>query len=151
MIFIPTILSLQPSFNSFENLIGGFFAFSFVASAFYILNDLFDIENDRAHTSKKNRSFASGYLSITHGFFIFVLLVSIALFMSIKLPQTFQMLLFLYAATTFIYSKYLKKIPILDIMTLSSLYLLRIVSGGALVGVYISNWLLTFQFSSFYF
>ena len=151
LIFIPTILSLQPSFNSFENLIGGFFAFSFVASAFYILNDLFDIENDRAHTSKKNRSFASGYLSITHGFFIFVLLVSIALFMSIKLPQTFQMLLFLYAATTFIYSKYLKKIPILDIMTLSSLYLLRIVSGGALVGVYISNWLLTFSVFFFLF
>ena len=86
-----------------------------------------------------------------HGFFIFLLLVSIALFMSIKLPQTFQMLLFLYAATTFIYSKYLKKIPILDIMTLSSLYLLRIVSGGALVGVYISNWLLTFSVFFFLF
>ena len=151
LIFIPGVLSLQSFINVLENTIIGFFAFSFIASAFYILNDLFDIENDRVHHSKKNRSFASGSLSITQGFIIFTFLVGSALLISVRLPQVFQQMLFLYAVTTFTYSKYLKKIPILDIMTLSSLYLLRIISGGALLGITVSNWLLTFSVFFFLF
>lgn len=151
LIFIPAILSLKLFTDLPEHLVSGFFAFSFVASAFYILNDLFDIENDRAHHSKKNRSFASGSLSITAGFFIFILFISLAIIISIKLPQAFQLLLFLYAVATFTYSKYLKKIPILDIMTLSSFYLLRVITGGALADVTISNWLLTFSVFFFLF
>lgn len=151
LIFIPAILSLKLFIGLPEHLVSGFFAFSFVASAFYILNDLFDIENDRVHHSKKNRSFASGSLSITQGFFIFILLITVATIISIKLPQAFQLLLFLYAVATFTYSKYLKKIPILDVMTLSSLYLLRIITGGALADITISNWLLTFSVFFFLF
>jgi 4-hydroxybenzoate polyprenyltransferase len=145
LLFVPAILSLKPFIDLLENLISGFLSFSLIASAFYILNDLFDIENDRAHHSKKFRSFASGSLSIPYGFYIFSLLVIIALIISINLSQTFQFLLFLYASTSFLYSKYLKKIPILDIFILSSLYLLRVIAGGTLAGITISNWLLTFS------
>jgi len=151
LIFIPAILSLKPLTHLFEHLVSGFFAFSFIASAFYILNDLFDLENDRVHHSKKNRSFASGYLSITQGFFIFIFLIASAAFISIRLPQAFQLLLFLYAVATFTYSKYLKKLVILDILTLSSLYLLRVIAGGALVDITVSNWLLTFSVFFFLF
>ena len=151
LIFIPAILSLKPFFDLLGDLVSGFFAFSFIASAFYILNDLFDIENDRVHHSKKNRAFASGSLSINQGFFIFIFLIAAAILISISLPQAFQLLLFLYAVATFTYSKYLKKLVILDILTLSSLYLLRVIIGGALVEITISNWLLTFSVFFFLF
>ena len=151
LMFIPAILSLKPFNDLLVLLVSGFFAFSFVASAFYILNDLFDIGNDRVHHSKKNRPFASGSLSITQGFFVFIFLITVAIFISIKLPHAFQILLFLYAVATFTYSKYLKKIPILDIMTLSSLYLLRLITGGALLDITVSNWLLTFSVFFFLF
>ena len=151
LIFIPAILSLKPFLDLLGYLVSGFFAFSFIASAFYILNDLFDIENDRVHHSKKNRAFASGSLSINRGFFIFSFLIAAAVLISISLPQAFQLLLLLYAVATFTYSKYLKKLVILDILTLSSLYLLRVITGGALVEISISNWLLTFSVFFFLF
>ena len=56
-------------------LMKGFLSLSFIASAFYVVNDLFDIENDRNHHSKKNRTFALGKLSIPTGFLIFSLIV----------------------------------------------------------------------------
>jgi len=151
LIFIPAILSLKPFVDLLGDLVSGFFAFSFIASAFYILNDFFDIENDRVHHSKKNRAFASGSLSINQGFFIFIFLIAAAILISISLPQAFQLLLLLYAVATFTYSKYLKKLVILDILTLSSLYLLRVIIGGALVEITISNWLLTFSVFFFLF
>jgi len=149
LLFVPAILALKPFFSLVENLVSGFLAFSFIASAFYILNDLFDIENDRNHPSKKFRSFASGSLSIFQGFCIFCVLIIIAIMISINLSQPFQLCLFLYAFSTFTYSKYLKKIPILDIFTLTSFYIFRLVTGGVLAGITISNWLLTF--SAFFF
>ena len=151
LIFIPAILSFNPFIDSVGYLLSGFFAFSFIASAFYIINDLFDIENDRLHHSKKHRSFASGSLSITEGFIIFMFLIAFAICLSISLPQTFQLLLIFYALATFTYSKFLKKIVILDILTLSSLYLLRIITGGALLDITLSNWLLTFSVFFFLF
>jgi 4-hydroxybenzoate polyprenyltransferase len=151
LIFIPAILSLKPLIGGGGNLVSGFFAFSFIASAFYILNDLFDIEHDRVHHSKKKRSFASGSLSIGLGFFIFILLIASALLISIRLPQAFQLLLFLYAFITLTYSKYLKNLVILDILTLSSLYILRLIAGGALADITVSNWLLTFSVFFFLF
>ena len=151
LIFIPSILSFSPFIDSIGYLLSGFFAFSFIASAFYIINDLFDIENDRLHHSKKNRSFASGSLTITQGFFIFIILIFSAVFISISLPKAFQLLLIFYALATFTYSKYFKKIVILDILTLSLLYLLRIITGGALLDITLSNWLLTFSVFFFLF
>ncbi len=151
LIFIPAILSLSLFADSAGYLLSGFFAFSFVASAFYIINDLFDIENDRLHRSKKHRSFASGSLTITQGFIVFIFLIASAICISIRLPQAFQLLLLFYGLATFTYSKYLKKIVILDILTLSSLYLLRIITGGALLDITLSNWLLTFAVFFFLF
>tara|TARA_B100001093_G_scaffold516418_1_gene595144 strand:- start:231 stop:1640 length:1410 start_codon:yes stop_codon:yes gene_type:complete len=151
LIFIPTFLSLEPFFKTIDNTLFGFFAFSFIASAFYILNDLYDVENDRVHDSKKNRPFARGSLSTSQGFIIFFVLLTLSIIFSINLSHTFQLILFLYAIGTFAYTKFLKKIPILDIMTLSSFYLIRVIAGGVLASVSVSNWLLTFSVFFFLF
>ncbi len=151
LIFIPTILSFDQFARLSESLVSGFFAFSFVASAFYIVNDLFDIESDRNHYSKKYRSFAAGSLSVTHGFYIFIFLIVGAFIIASNLSPTFQLLLLFYSIGTFTYSKYLKKKPILDIMALSLLYLSRLIAGGVLVDVPVSNWLLSFAVFFFLF
>lgn len=151
LLFVPAVLAFVPLSEFYPNLIRGFIAFSFIASAFYILNDLFDIENDRVHSSKKFRAFASGSLSLIHGFYICVVLILIAILISLNLSKAFQICLILYAFSSFFYSKFLKKIPVIDILTLSFLYLLRIISGGALFSISISNWLLTFSVFFFLF
>ena len=149
LLFVPAVLALTTFFDSLVNLALGFIAFSFIASAFYILNDLFDIESDRNHHSKKNRSFASGSLSIFQGFGIFLCLILLAIQLASNLSQSFQICLLVYSISTFTYSKYLKKIPILDIFTLSFLFQWRVITGGVLAGISVSNWLLTF--SGFFF
>lgn len=151
LLFIPVILSFKSFPNLFANSICGFFAFSFISSAFYIINDLFDIENDRRHHSKKYRPFACSTVSIPLGFFIFIVLITGALLFSINLSQSFQIFLIFYCFASFTYTKRIKKIPILDILTLSFLYLLRLLAGGSLFGITISNWLLTFSVFFFLF
>ena len=151
LLFVPALLSFKSFPNISENLVFGFVAFSLISSAFYIFNDLLDIENDRLHHSKKYRSFASSSLSITQGFFIFCILIISATIISVNLSQSFQVLLIIYSIVSIIYTKYIKKIPILDILTLSFLYLLRLIAGGALLGITISNWLLTFSVFFFLF
>lgn len=151
LLFVPAILSFKYFPNLINNLVFGFFAFSLISSAFYIINDLFDIENDRLHHSKKHRSFASSSLSIPLGFFIFCILTISSIIISVKLSQSFQVLLIIYAIASLTYTKYIKKLPILDILTLSFLYLLRILAGGELIGISITNWLLTFSVFFFLF
>ena len=151
LLFVPTILALQPVQLISINLISGFLSFSFIASAFYILNDLFDIESDRNHHLKKKRSFASGALSIPSGIAVMFIMLVFAFVVAIDLPIYFQYCLVIYALSTFLYSKYLKQLPIIDILTLSYLYLLRIISGGILASISMSNWLLTFSVFFFLF
>ncbi len=150
LLFVPAILTFKQSLIFFiSDLMIGFIAFSLIASAFYVMNDLFDIENDRNHHSKNKRCFASGTLSIKYGFLIFTFLCTTGIFLALNLTQYFQQLLILYAISSFFYSMYLKKIRILDIFTLSYLYILRILAGSAITDTFISNWLLTF--SAFFF
>ena len=84
-------------------------------------------------------------------FFYFLYFNYYATIISVNLLQSFQVLLIIYSIVSIIYTKYIKKIPILDILTLSFLYLLRLIAGGALLGITISNWLLTFSVFFFYF
>ncbi len=151
LIFIPAILTFQPLQISTLQMLKGYLAFSLIASAFYIFNDLLDIENDRNHDSKKNRPFASGDLSVTSGSLIFILLIISSCLMAMDLPVLFQYCLGLYAISTYLYSQFFKRIPVLDIFTLSYLYLLRLISGGALISMSLSNWLLTFSVFFFLF
>ncbi|MDT7040991.1 UbiA family prenyltransferase [Candidatus Nitronereus thalassa] len=123
-----------------------FVAFSFCASGLYIFNDLLDLPADRRHPKKQSRPFASGALSIKMGLWLQPVLLCFAFSISLlALPPLFSLLLGGYAITTVIYSTYLKKIAILDVLTLAGFYTVRIIAGGAAVSVPISAWLLAFS------
>lgn len=120
----------------------GFVCFCLISSAIYILNDYRDIEKDRKHPTKKNRPLASGRVKPNNAIIIMVMLVAIAMVISIKL-KTIEgaCCLLLYFVLNVAYSMGLKNKPIIDVVILASGFVIRVMYGGYITGVEISQWL----------
>ena len=126
-------------------LLGGFAAFSLVASGLYLVNDLLDLPHDRLHPSKSRRPLASGQLpALWAEGAALILLVAAAGFAS-RLSPNFRWALATYAGLSLAYSLGLKRRPVLDVMVLATLYATRVVAGAALVDVPLSRWFLAFS------
>jgi 4-hydroxybenzoate polyprenyltransferase len=121
-----------------------FAAFCACASAVYVLNDLLDIAADRRHPRKRRRAFASGAVPAAQGLAMLPVLVAIAVGLGALLPPAFLVVLLVYAALTLAYSLALKSWLAADIVALAAFYVLRIVAGGAAIGILPSAWLLAF-------
>lgn len=145
LIFIPLFLAHKASIDLWVDGLLAFFAFGFAASSVYVVNDLLDLESDRQHHRKKNRPFASGVLSIPFGIALFPLLLVIAFSISaVLLPPLFTLFLGIYLVITTLYSFVLKKIVMIDVLTLSWLYTHRVFAGAVATDTPISPWLLLF-------
>lgn len=127
----------------------GFLSFCLCASSVYLLNDLFDLESDRRHPSKCRRPFASGELSLHVGFVAAPLLLLAAFAIALLLPLQFLLILASYWVLTFLYSLFLKRVLLLDVVVLAMLYTLRIVAGAAAIAVVTTPWLIAFSLSLF--
>ncbi len=150
LIFVPPILDHEiMNWQILINSIIAFFAFSFAASAIYIVNDLFDLPLDRQHARKRNRAFASGLFSISFGLKVAVALLVLAGLLATQLPWVFSAVLLVYLISTTAYSLSLKRMLLIDVLTLAGLYTLRILAGSAASQIEGSFWLLAF--SSFFF
>lgn len=127
-----------------------FFAFSFVASAVYLLNDLSDLVADRQHPRKRYRPFAAGKVSpIVGGVLAFFLLFAAFLISFMYVTTNFALILLVYLATTTSYTLVLKQYSTVDVLTLAFLYTLRVGAGSLATKISISPWLLTFCFFFF--
>jgi 4-hydroxybenzoate polyprenyltransferase len=126
-----------------------FAAFSLLASAIYILNDLIDLPLDRRHASKSKRSIASGAVSIPMALSIAGALAIAAVSVALLLPWMFQLVLGGYAILTTAYSFALKRMLLIDVLTLAGLYTVRVIAGAAAAQIDVSFWLLAF--STFFF
>lgn len=120
-------------------------AFCACASSVYILNDLLDLEADRAHQRKRKRPFASGDLSIAAGLAAFPVLLVLGVLIALLLPVKFQLVFAGYYALTCAYSFGLKGRVIVDAIALAGLYTIRVIAGAAAAGVPLSFWLLLFS------
>ena len=155
LIFLPAIFSGMLFYsNIIFKLIIMFFAFSFISSIVYIINDIKDIENDKKHPIKKNRPLASGKISMYNAFFVIMLLALSTIFLlyvSDLLFDVSTLILVLYFVLNLSYSFGLKNIPLVDIVILAFGFVLRVIYGGVGVGIEVSNWLfLTVLSISFY-
>ncbi|MCM5572001.1 UbiA family prenyltransferase [Burkholderiaceae bacterium FT117] len=122
-----------------------FLAFGFTASTIYVLNDLADLRDDRAHPVKRGRPLASGLLPVPlvlQGAAAFALL---AIACSAMLPASFAGWIGVYLLVTTAYSADLKRRPIVDVMCLAGLYTVRLFAGAAAIDVPPSFWLLAFS------
>jgi 4-hydroxybenzoate polyprenyltransferase/phosphoserine phosphatase len=126
-----------------------FMAISFCASSIYLVNDLLDLDSDRVHPDKRGRPLASGSLPIPLAGVLSLTLMAAGFAISLKLPRDAVKLIGVYLIATTAYSFSLKRRVLLDVFTLSSLYTLRVLLGGAATGLLLSPWFLAFSVFTF--
>jgi 4-hydroxybenzoate polyprenyltransferase len=146
LVFLPLLMAHKLNdLTSWWRAVCGFAAFSMLASAVYVVNDLVDMHADRRHPEKRNRPIASGDLSILSGVALeLLLLAASAGFLWLCGSVQLGLILAGYAVLATAYSLWLKHELLLDVMVLSGLYTSRVLAGGAAAQVPISTWLLGF-------
>jgi 4-hydroxybenzoate polyprenyltransferase len=143
LLFVPIFTAHLKFTGALESSLGlAFLAFGLCASSVYISNDLLDLESDRLHPRKRFRPFASGAVPIWQGVLIAPLLLMISLLVAATVGSPFLACLALYFALTCAYSLLLKRLVLVDCLTLAALYTMRIIAGGQAAGVPVSFWLL---------
>jgi 4-hydroxybenzoate polyprenyltransferase len=146
LLFVPLFAAF--SFHDLAKLAHlalAFVSFSLAASATYVVNDLWDLESDRAHPRKKLRPFASAQLPIVQGLLVAGTALAAALALAALVSPGFLLVLLLYLALTSAYSWVLKEYMLVDVLMLSLLYTLRIQAGAVATGITASSWLLAFS------
>ncbi len=135
---------LAPTQEVLAPLLLGFLSFSLLASAVYLINDLADLEHDRAHPVKRLRPLAAGQVGTGAAAAVATLLAAVALAIAWRLPAQFIQVWAAYLVLTTLYSFGLKRVVVLDVIVLGALYTSRIVAGAAVVQVPLSRWFLAF-------
>ncbi len=135
--------------QNFGSLFVGVVSFSLIASFGYILNDLRDRRFDSSHPRKKLRPIAASALSpIQASVFATILVVSGGI-LGTSAGASFLAILALYVVLSVTYTFFAKRVKILDVITVSCFFLLRIYAGGELFQIAISRWLACFSFFFF--
>ena len=146
LVFLPLVLSHEIiNLNTLEACLMAFVSFSLIASAIYILNDIFDIESDRRDPIKCKRPLAAGLLSIKTGYFMAAMLALGSFGIAYEINMNFIFVCITYAVLVIVYSLFVKKIYVLDVVLLSMFYVIRVLSGAIAVDAAITNWLLAFS------
>jgi len=147
LLFVPLLAAHR--INELDLLLIGllaFLLFSLCASSVYLLNDLLDLEDDRQHSSKRFRPLASGAVSIKVALLVFPALLLVAFVGAAwLLPWKFTLALACYYALTLAYSLVLKRIMTVDVITLATLYTVRIVAGAMVFDISLTFWMLAFS------
>jgi 4-hydroxybenzoate polyprenyltransferase len=121
-----------------------FVSLSLVASATYVINDIFDMKADKAHPQKRLRPLASGRLSRGRAVVAAAVLLAAGASVAAFLPTAFAGPLSIYVLVTLGYSFGLKRVEILDVLIIAGLFTIRVLAGAAATGVTPSFWLLAF-------
>ncbi|MDA9634163.1 UbiA family prenyltransferase [Pseudomonadota bacterium] len=146
LLFVPLFAAHQlENLQSLSALLIAFLSFSLCASSVYITNDLLDLESDRGHPRKRYRPFASAKLPITIGVAIAPLLIGASIALGAMVGKEFLVVLMIYLILTASYSLVLKRMVLVDCLTLATLYTIRIIAGAAAVSLSLSFWLLAFS------
>lgn len=146
LVFVPLASSgLLANPSAIAQSLLAFAAMSLIASSVYLLNDLLDIESDRAHAKKRHRPLASGALPIPLALAACVAFAVAGLALAWQLGVPSFSAMATYFGLTLAYSMRLKAAMIADVLTLACLYTIRIIAGAAAIAVPVSSWLLLFS------
>jgi 4-hydroxybenzoate polyprenyltransferase len=119
-----------------------FAAYCAASSAGYLVNDIRDRDADRAHPVKRRRPIASGELSVRSAYRMAVALALLALGLAVPLGAASVGILALFVAVQLAYTMSLKRVVLIDVMSIAGLFVLRAAAGAVAVDVPISPWLL---------
>ncbi len=150
LVFLPMLLAHELSDPVlYGKAVVAFFAFSFAASAIYLFNDLFDLHADQHHPRKHKRPLATGDVGLLSAGVASPILVLVALGLGSFLSASYVVVLLGYLLLTTLYSWRLKQMVLIDVITLSAFYAIRILAGTAAYGVETSPWLIAFSIAIF--
>lgn len=145
LLFVPLLAAHQiPDSADAMALLFAFFSFSLCASAVYIGNDLIDLDSDRQHPRKNKRPFAAGLVPVAYGVVLAPLLLLASVCLGLQVQGSFLAWLGCYFLLTCAYSLVLKRLVLVDCLTLAMLYTLRLIAGAAAAHMGLSFWLLAF-------
>lgn len=119
-----------------------FLAFCTIASTVYIINDIFDVEADRQHPTKRNRFLASGKISMPSAKITAAVLLIAAVVLTATVNGIALVIMLSYFVMNLAYSWRLKHVVILDVFIISAGFMLRILAGTLGIGITPSEWLL---------
>lgn len=146
LLFVPLVAAhLLSEIDTLLMLTLAFVAFSLCASSVYIANDLLDLESDRQHPRKCTRPFASGVVPAWMGVLLAPVLLAVSILLANYVGSGFLACMVVYFLLTCIYSWGLKRLVLVDCVTLAVLYTLRIIAGAAAAEMPLSFWLLAFS------
>jgi decaprenyl-phosphate phosphoribosyltransferase len=126
----------------FTNVCFAFICFCLAASGIYILNDLYDINEDKSHPEKSKRALASGKIKIKNALVLMFFLMISSLFVAYLLSKELFFVIIFYIILNFLYSKWLKHIAILDVNIIAIGFVLRILAGTTVSQIVPSIWIL---------
>jgi decaprenyl-phosphate phosphoribosyltransferase len=119
------------------------FAFACASAAVYLVNDVVDVERDRRHPVKRNRPIASGALPERHAFVLAVLATVFAVGAGVAIREPLLVLtIVVYLGESFLYSFWLKHVPVVEMVLVATGFLLRVLGGAAATHVPVSIWFL---------
>jgi 4-hydroxybenzoate polyprenyltransferase len=149
LVFAPALAAHRFDDTLLASLLA-FVSFCLCASSVYVINDLLDLRNDRAHPVKRLRPFAAGRIPVIHGVALVPVLLLGSLVIAAFLPVEFVLVLVTYFVLTCAYSLDLKRRMLVDVVALACLYGSRLAAGGAATGVPLSPWLAAFAIFLFF-
>ncbi len=147
ILFAPPLFALRfTDLRALLSCLEAFCCFCCAASAVYALNDVLDLEEDRRHPTKRTRPLAAGLLPTRSAIVLASMLAGAALLASAAISLTLLAVVAGYLSLNLAYSLRLKHIVLVDILVVSSGFLLRILAGSLVTSIPLSMWILIMTF-----
>ena len=141
-VFVPLLFSLHLfDSNYFLTTLEAFITFCLASSLIYVINDLIDIEADRAHPIKRDRPLAAGKISKLNAIIVIVFLVILIVILLLIFNAEFIYIVGGFVALNVLYSFWFKHIVILDIFSIAAGFTIRVLAGAIVISVPVSSWL----------
>ncbi len=135
-VFIPILFDRQlGQIEALARVVAAFALYCLMSSAVYVLNDIVDVERDRLHPRKKHRAIASGQLPMPIAIFAAISLPILTLIAALFVSVPLALVLIAYYTKDIAYSFYLKNVVIIDVITVASGFILRVIAGVVVINV----------------
>lgn len=145
LLFLPLLAAHEAGLTSWGLAVLAWLCFGLCASAIYLLNDLLDLGDDRQHPVKRNRPFASGQLPVWQGLLASPLMMGAGALGAWLISGRLMVVLLAYMTLSTLYSFYLKRLAVIDLIVLAMLYTARIIAGSVATHLPLSFWMLAFS------
>lgn len=117
-------------------------AFTLVSAGVYLLNDVRDVESDRAHPTKRLRPIAAGEVTRATAVGTAIVVIAAGVALGFLVAAALAVVLAVYLVIQALYSVWLKDEPVLDLAAVASGFMLRAIAGGVACGLPLSQWFL---------